>query len=66
MSNYQEFLVNPKNLRITMYLSLAIANILFGALYPQNIVMAGSGFAFFAGLTLLQLRPESHEPNHVG
>ncbi len=52
------FLLNSKTLRLTMYLSLAIANIIFGALHPENIVVAGCGFAFFAGLTLFHLRPE--------
>lgn len=61
MSKSQEFLLNPKNLRLTMYLSLAIANILFGALYPESIVVAGCGFAFFAMLTLATLRPETDD-----
>jgi hypothetical protein len=61
MSKPKEFLLNPKNLGLTMYLSLAIANILFGALYPQHIVIAGCGFAFFASLILRQLRPATPE-----
>lgn len=61
MSESPEFLLNAKNLRITVYLSLAIANMLFGALYPESIVMAGCGFAFFAALTLINLRPEAPE-----
>lgn len=63
MSKSHEFLVNARNLRITVYLSLAIANMLFGALYPESIVMAGCGFAFFAALTLAHLRPEASEKN---
>jgi hypothetical protein len=63
MSKSHEFLLNAKNLRITIYLSLAIANMLFGALYPESIVMAGCGFAFFAALTLINLRPEAPEKN---
>lgn len=59
MSTYQEFLLTAKTLRLTMYLSLAVANIIFGALYPEQIVVAGCGFAFFATLTLFQLRPEA-------
>lgn len=54
-----EFLVNAKTLRITVYLSLAIAHIIFGVLYPHLIVIAGSGFAFFACVTLWNLRPIS-------
>jgi hypothetical protein len=61
MSKSHEFLLNARNLRITIYLSLAIANMLFGALYPESIVMAGCGFAFFAALTLIQLRPDVPE-----
>lgn len=61
MSDSHEFLLNQKSLRLTMYLSLAIGNIAFGALYPDYIVIAGCGFAFFATLTLLQLRPETPE-----
>lgn len=61
MSEYQEFLLNTKSLKVTMYLSLAVANILFGALYPEHIVVAGCGFAFFAAAILLNLRPESSD-----
>lgn len=61
MSESQDYLLNAKNLRITTYLSLAVANMLFGALYPESIVMAGCGFAFFAALTLVNLRPEVAE-----
>lgn len=63
MGESQELLLNAKNLRITVYLSLAIANMLFGALYPESIVVAGCGFAFFAALTLIHLRPEVSEKN---
>ena len=61
MSESQDFLLNAKNLRITIYLSLAIANMLFGALHPESIVVAGCGFAFFAALTLSNLRPNDQE-----
>jgi len=57
------FLMNSKTLRLTIYTSLAIANMLFGALYPEQIVVAGCGFAFFAALTLWHLRPETPEKN---
>ena len=66
MSEPQEFLLNAKNLRLTMYLSLAVANILFGALYPEHIVVAGCGFAFFAAFTLATLRPEAVEKGDSG
>lgn len=66
MTKSQEFLLNAKTLRLTMYLSLAIANILFGALYPERIVVAGCGFAFFAMLTLATLRPETMEKGESG
>ena len=61
MSESQEFLLNVKSLRLTMYLSLAIANLLFGALYPEHLIIAGCGFAFFSVLALIPLRPETTE-----
>ena len=63
MSESQDFLLNAKNLKITMYLSLTIAHMLFGALYPESIVVAGCGFAFFAALTLSNLRTEEQRKN---
>ncbi len=60
-SDSNGFLLNSKTLRLTIYISLAIANIIFGALYPEQIVVAGCGFAFFAALTLWHLRPEEIE-----
>lgn len=63
MSESQDFLLNAKNLKITIYLSLTIANMLFGALYPESIVVAGCGFAFFAALTLSNLRTDVQEKN---
>lgn len=56
-----EFLLNSTSLRLTIYISLAIANMIFGALYPEQIVVSGCGFAFFAALTLWHLRPEATE-----
>jgi len=56
-----EFLLNSKTIRLTIYISLAIANMIFGALYPEQIVVSGCGFAFFAALTLWHLRPEVSE-----
>lgn len=61
MSDSHKFLLNQKSLRLTIYLSLAIGNIVFGALYPDHIVIAGCGFAFFAALTLRQFRPQAPE-----
>lgn len=58
MSESQEFLLNAKNLRITIYFSLTIANMLFGALHPESIIIAGCGFAFFGALTLVKLRED--------
>lgn len=63
MSESHEFLLNAKNLRITVYISLAIANMLFGALYPDSIAIAACGFAFFAALALVNLRPDDAEKN---
>lgn len=57
---YQEksdFLLNSKNLRITLYLSLAIGHLLFGIFYPESIAVAALGFAFFGSLVLIHLRP---------
>jgi hypothetical protein len=66
MSESNHFLLNAKNLRITIYISLAIANMLFGALYPDSIVMAACGFAFFAALALINLRPDDLAKNDSG
>lgn len=66
MSESQEFLLNAKNLRITIYISLAIANMLFGVLYPDSITIAACGFAFFAALALINLRPGEAEKNDSG
>ena len=63
MNTQNEFLLSAKMLRITIYLSLAIANIIFGALRPELIVVSASGFAFFGALTLMQLRPTTTEKN---
>ncbi len=54
---YSAFLLNSKNLRTTVYLSLVVAHLLFGMLYPGSIAVAALGFAFFTGLVLIQLRP---------
>lgn len=51
------FLLTPKTLRITLYISLVVAHLLFGVLYPESITIAAVGFAFFAALVLFQLRP---------
>lgn len=48
---------NPQNLRITFYLSLAVAHLLFGLLHPESIVVAVSGLAFFTALVLVHVRP---------
>lgn len=53
-----EFLINHKTLRLTIYASLAIANIIFGATHPEHTFLAGCGFVFFTLLTLMQLRPK--------
>ena len=63
MSESHDFLLNAKNLKTTNYFSLAIAHILFAILYPESIIVAGCGFAFFAALTLKSLRgDEPHKP----
>lgn len=56
-----EFLLNSKNLRLTLYISLLIAHLLFGMLNPEAIAVAAAGFAFFAALVLAQLRPAEAE-----
>ncbi len=66
MSESQDFLLNAKNLRISVYISLAIGNMLFGALYPDSILVASCGFAFFTALALVNLRPEDTEKNDSG
>jgi hypothetical protein len=59
MQESHSFLLNPRNLRITLYISLAVANLLYGVLYPEFIVVAACGFAFFATLVLIHTRPEA-------
>jgi len=66
MSKSHEFFLNAKNLKITIYISLAIANMLFGALYPDSVAIAACGFAFFAALALINLRPDEAEKNDSG
>lgn len=56
-----EFLINRNSLRLTIYLSLTIANIIFGVIHPEQIAVAVCGFAFFAALTLFQLRAQAHK-----
>lgn len=56
-----EFLINRKTLRLTIYASLAIANVIFGLTHPEHALIAGCGFAFFILLTLLQLRSQSRK-----
>lgn len=58
--NTSEFLLNSKNLRLTFYISLLVAHLLFGVLNPESILVAAAGFAFFAALVLAQLRPDTH------
>lgn len=66
MSKSHEFFLNAKNLKITIYISLAVANMLFGALYPDSIAIAACGFAFFGALALINLRPDEAEKNDSG
>lgn len=59
-----DFLLNNKNLRTTLYMSLVVGHLLFGMLYPESITIAASGFAFFAALVLFQLRP-NQQPHAI-
>lgn len=52
-----QFLLNNKVLRITIYLSLVVGHLMFGVLYPEAITIAATGFAFFAALVMFHLRP---------
>ncbi len=61
MNQSQEFLINTKTLRVSVYLSLAIANLLFGVFHPEHIIVAGCGLVFFSALTLFQLRLNTAE-----
>jgi len=62
--DHDNFLLNSKTLRITLYLSLVIGHLVFGVLYPESITIAATGFAFFAALVLFYLRPyeQQHQP----
>jgi hypothetical protein len=57
-----DFLLNNKNLRMTLYLSLVVAHLIFGMLYPESITIAAVGFAFFAVLVMVHLRPVQQPP----
>lgn len=59
-----DFLLNNKNLRMTLYLSLVVAHLIFGMLYPESITIAAIGFTFFAALVMVQLRPVS-QPSRI-
>lgn len=61
MSESQDFLLTARNLKITIYLSLTIANVIFGVLHPESILVAGCGFVFFGALTLSNLRTDEQE-----
>lgn len=45
-------LLNDHNLQTTFYVSLVIANILFGLMHPELSIIALSGIAFFMALVL--------------
>ena len=58
---YQEqsdFLLNTKNLRLTLYMSLVVAHLIFGLLHPTAVFLAATGFAFFTALVLVHIRPQ--------
>ncbi len=63
MTESHDFLLNAKNLRTTIYTSLAIAHLVVGSLHPESMVVAACGFAFFAALALINLRPDEPEKN---
>jgi hypothetical protein len=42
-----ESLLNLHNVQTTVYISLTVANFLFGLLHPEYMVIAVSGVAFF-------------------
>lgn len=46
-------LLGRDKLPVTIYAMLIIANLLFGLLHPEYVVVAGSGITFFAVLVLL-------------
>ena len=52
-----DFLENSKSSRITIYMSLAAAHIIFGMLHQESITIAiaTAGFAFFATLVFQQV-----------
>ena len=46
-SKHSEFLLNAKNLQLTIYISIVVANFLFALLYPEHIVIGTIGAVFF-------------------
>ena len=54
-----DFLTSSKSLRITVYMSLTAAHLIFGVLHQESIAtaIATAGFVFFATILLFQIRP---------
>lgn len=50
-----ESLLSDHNLQTTFYVSLVVANIIFGLIHPELTVIAASGIAFFMALVLRHL-----------
>jgi hypothetical protein len=49
-SKHSEFLLNSRNLQLTIYISVVVANFLFVLLYPEHIVIGATGAIFFSVL----------------
>jgi hypothetical protein len=46
-SKDSDFLLNARNLQLTIYISMVVANVLFVLLYPEHIVIGVIGAIFF-------------------
>lgn len=44
--------LNKNNVEKNVYISLIVANVIFGVLHPEHQIIAAAGAAFFAGLMM--------------
>lgn len=51
-SKHSDFLLNARNLQLTIYISMVVANVLFVLLYPEHIVIGVIGAIFFLMLLM--------------
>lgn len=52
-SNESDFLLNSRNLKLTIYVSLVVANLVFAINYPEHAAVGIIGAVFFGLLPLV-------------